>query len=503
MHTFIQKTVDMIQCPANEGTKEATNITIGDLHANFVKLLFFLKHEGICDVADDIYKRLLELYFISPQVISVTELDEFCTLLEDITIINTNTLVRLIGDELADRGNQDYFILKLLRHFIKQGVHFEILLSNHGLEFIEAYESFDEDELFVPKSGMFLLYDDLLNHSMNGLERLLERELISPIEVLRLIELYYKPSLKLISYTLDPHTPGIILYAHAPIGLEIIRGLAFRFEVPYEDHTLLHLAKTLDQINQAFDVYVKQNKIHELYHEDDFSNYIYAITWNRDYDILERPEQVNGYRIEYVHGHDSRDPQQMEPHIHNLDNLLGKSIRHMQGDYEILVADTLNLQQYQYVQSFPYDNLRYQLALLSQKKTNASLSKNTLALHASVRNTFYVYLFNEIREIQHQHLHLTCQHMLSTQGNLLKNKRSMQHILNLIAFIAHVGFLSHRKETQKKHAFFTRRTVSAQIKAILDEGNTLLLDTSHLWQIPQQPPTDHQDTTTECCLDAK
>ena len=50
------------------------------------------------------------------------------------------SLVRLIGDELADRGKNDLLVLALLKAMKDQNVPYRILVSNHGLEFIEGYE---------------------------------------------------------------------------------------------------------------------------------------------------------------------------------------------------------------------------------------------------------------------------------------------------------------------------------------------------------------------------
>lgn len=64
---------------------------------------------------------------------------QFNTILDRI-VFEKGRMIRLLGDELADRGANDYFTLKLLEKLQLNKVPVEILLSNHSVEFIESYE---------------------------------------------------------------------------------------------------------------------------------------------------------------------------------------------------------------------------------------------------------------------------------------------------------------------------------------------------------------------------
>lgn len=322
----------------------ATNITIGDLHSNAIKLLYFLVRQGICTISEADYKRLVEIYWFPTEWLTRALLNKFNTIIERIEIIDRHTLVRLIGDELADRGSNDYFILKILQKLHKEQVNIEILLSNHGVEFIEAYERFVERGNIFKTTLM-----EKYTPSLKNLNLLIESELISAEEILNIANICYKPALKLISYSLDQDAPGITIYSHAGIGLQTIDFLANKFNVTYNCCTHEKLAQTIDNINQRFSNYVQDGRVHQLYSSENMlhgyngalvpndETAVEFIMWNRSYLGLERPNEQNGYSLSFVHGHDSRE--NTHDNIYNLDGQLGKSPRHSFGQYLILVSE--------------------------------------------------------------------------------------------------------------------------------------------------------------------
>jgi len=322
----------------------ATNITIGDLHSNTIKLLFFLVRQGICAISDKDYQRLVEIYKTSPHFLTKELLNEFNTITEGIEVLDRKTLVRLIGDELADRGSNDYFILKILQKLHKERVNIEILLSNHGAEFVEAYECFVERDNTFQASMM-----DTFTRSLKNLALIIKRGLISANEIIDIANTCYKPALKLISYSLDRTAPGITIYSHAGIGLQSIRLLANKFNVTYHDNTHEELAQTIDNINQCFSTYVQNDHVHELYSYSQMlagfegnlalnnETAVEFVLWNRSYLGLERPGKQKGYSLSFVHGHDSRE--ETDGNIYNLDGKLGKSPRLSVGLYLILASE--------------------------------------------------------------------------------------------------------------------------------------------------------------------
>ncbi|KTD42412.1 Dot/Icm T4SS effector Wip [Legionella quateirensis] len=262
-------------------------------------------------------------------------LEQFNLFMSTLELKDNKTQIRLIGDEVADRGNCDYFTLRILELLQKNHSTVRILLSNHGCEFIYAYEQLLNGHPFLPLGNII----DTQITSFMGLKLLLEFDLINKEELSSLVKHSYNPALNIIDYSLNEE--GITLFSHAPIQFDGIRRVAKRLGIDYDDSTKEALAGTLVQINSQFQNYAETNTIHLLIHNNTIhdkanmsedertaSPLIYFI-WNRwsqakDTDTA-RPAIHNGYTLTYVHGH---DPYQSKlPHIHNLDTLCGKESR--------------------------------------------------------------------------------------------------------------------------------------------------------------------------------
>ena len=117
-HTLIiEEQVDIYKLPTvseEQRAKKGIEITIGDLHANAMKLMFLLVKHGIAtDLTEANYDRLAEIYNTSVEELTKDILTEFNQILDTVTF-RSEALVRLIGDELSDRGSNDYFVLKIL-----------------------------------------------------------------------------------------------------------------------------------------------------------------------------------------------------------------------------------------------------------------------------------------------------------------------------------------------------------------------------------------------------
>ena len=207
-----------------------TDITLGDLHGNAIKLLYFLVRHGICDISNEQYARLVQIYKTPQDLLTRALLDEYNTLIAGMAVINHDVLVRLIGDELGDRGSNDYFVIKILQKLSKDKAKLEILLSNHGVEFVEAYERFVERK---NKFETTLLDNRFHAPSLQALANLVERRLIDAQEIFEFVNSSYKPSLKAISYTLDPAKPGITIFSHAGVGLTSDNLISKILSCPY------------------------------------------------------------------------------------------------------------------------------------------------------------------------------------------------------------------------------------------------------------------------------
>ncbi len=343
-HRVIQENVDIYQMPKDcFGAHANTQITIGDLHGNAMKLMFMLVKQGIVsNMTEESYARLVAIYLKSPLI--KQDIEDFNQIISGLQLKN-KTALRLIGDELGDRGSNDYFTLKILKRLHDEQVPVEHIISNHCAEFVQACEDYPEKRHFHAPMMMF-------GHakSLENLNALVEQGLVSSTEVIELANTVVKPKLKAISYDLNADNSAITLFSHAGIGLNVIEGLAKLFHVPYQDATALDLAKTIDGINQRFQEHVKQKTVDQLFPPDAMhdgygdgradlrADPMVCAIWNRRYDLIDRPAVKHSYRIAYAHGHDGSDPLQLQDNVYNLDmeNNLGKTPYSNKGEYRVL-----------------------------------------------------------------------------------------------------------------------------------------------------------------------
>ena len=300
---FIQRNADLYSVPGydDQHPADASNqLTIGDLHGNAIKLIYFLIHQNVLrlPVPDD-YKVLVRIY--RKGKLSADDLAQFEAILAMMEVNSVGT-VRLIGDEMADRGQNDYLTLQVIDLLRRKGVSVEILLSNHSVEFIEAYEKqmpFISERLLYGQAG-----------SMYLLHQLIQDKLVTREAVLGMVDSSYKPFLRALSYTVSEDKTKITIYSHAGIDLSTIEKLANALGVAYCDDTVELLAGTIDRINVEFYKHVKNNTVHTLYSAaavynggsssrlDD--NAFAFIMWNRTYHTLNRPADYKGYHIDFV-----------------------------------------------------------------------------------------------------------------------------------------------------------------------------------------------------------
>lgn len=336
---LIKEQVDLYEPPALDKryqSKPGTEITLGDLHGNALKLLFMLmKHGVIRHVSKRDYNILVDLY--TQDNLKKQDLDDFTQLLNSFTW-QAGGLIRLLGDELADRGSNDYFTLHIFQQLQQHQIPFEIMLSNHGIEFVEAYEKNTE---FFPHT-----LASQFSSSMTNLEKLISAEMVKREDIMMIINQAYKPALRALSYTLSEDQQMLIIYTHAGAGLSNIFGLATKLGISYKEDTAGALASTINDINHHVQAQVQANAVHTLYNYENLkagyngdlgiaaeSAFEFIIV-NRNNTILTRPYLHEGYNLYFVHGHDSTDLTQ--GNIFDLDNFLGKGPGLNQGEYTAL-----------------------------------------------------------------------------------------------------------------------------------------------------------------------
>lgn len=369
---IIDNEANLLEYPTDRiSLNKNCQLTIGDLHGNALKLIYFLVRHNILNLNRENYHIIIEIYQKKTNEITKEDIIKFNTILESAQFhtIPSGVLIRLIGDELADRGSNDYFVLKVLEKMKKNNIPFEILFSNHGLEFIKVYgKGLLDNKSYLEK------YDGGFAQSLANLRSLVKRKIISLEEVDALVKHYYLPHLKLISYSLqqtisynssaalaDPfemkdaitHKENLTLYSHAPIGIETIKFLCQLegIQVPYSEKTGSDLANSIEQINRKFsDIAINQQILATFGKElaqkikvDDIPLElpILRTIWSRGYQNKDIPlSALNRCTLFYAHGHDGNGKvnDAYKNHVTNLDNEFGKDANQPVGRYSVLLS---------------------------------------------------------------------------------------------------------------------------------------------------------------------
>jgi len=232
-------------------------VTLGDLHGNAFKLLFFLLNEGAIrlDSKDD-YDTFIKLYDKESNApadkTNLTEADLFTfrSILSKIKKTEHSVYVRLIGDTLADRGANDYMTLALFNQLDLIGVPFEIMISNHDISFLQSVERmlkrktlntpFDEGSVDAKQTA-----------SLNRFQALCNAKRVSFEHVEQLITQYQK-HLKAISYLHDSTEKKVSVFTHAPFPWQYIQRWANTLGIAFSTDTPDALKKSINAVDKAF-----------------------------------------------------------------------------------------------------------------------------------------------------------------------------------------------------------------------------------------------------------
>ena len=295
---------------------EGIHVSIGDLHGNALRLIYILIEEGILELSRASYLKLYDIYHIPTGSLTAKDLNEFELSIEA-SSVNLDRSITLLGDELCDRGNNDYFTLLLLKKLFKAGLDIEIILSNHSAEFIKNFST----ETFIGKHIWSNTAYESIGISLTNMHSLVERGLITEQKIRQMIQECYYPMLKLVSYTKESERL-LSIYTHAPVGLETIQALAKVFDLPYQDVSASALTSTIDVINTHFQELLYSNKLadlllHEIYNQAlkgpissinkvDIDTPLRRVIWNRmlghELQIAPNPNPSN-LELNFVHGH--------------------------------------------------------------------------------------------------------------------------------------------------------------------------------------------------------
>lgn len=298
-------------------------ITLGDLHGNTMKLIFILQNHGILELNKEQFDRLWEIYDLDIDTLTQPDkLEQTRSLLNEFKLLlravkkNAPGLLILIGDELADRGNNDIFTLLLMQALHDDNISFQIQLSNHSLQALAFFE--DQPPPTTLISGQ--------ENSLDNLKKLILAipELQRELSALKAI---YTQHLSLIAYQMNADNK-LILYTHAPIDIQTIRLLTQMFNIDDIDLTTREgLIKTMDNINKTASQAIQAKLFCATYiYTDDYfrqTSGLYELLWNRD--LTRFPRQPWPVFITHnIHGHVGSTSDSLKPIYANLDNDLGK-----------------------------------------------------------------------------------------------------------------------------------------------------------------------------------
>ena len=107
---FITKENDNLRIKPRPERVEHASLVTGDIHGNALKLLHFLCKSNVIAINDTDYQRFYNLYH--QKQATKQQVADIKRLIDGLIISDKSTFIRLLGDELCDRGNNDFFTLR-------------------------------------------------------------------------------------------------------------------------------------------------------------------------------------------------------------------------------------------------------------------------------------------------------------------------------------------------------------------------------------------------------
>lgn len=312
--------------PHKEGTK---HIAIGDAHGNTLKLIYTLIEEGILEFSNEKdYLTLAKIYSLPTSQIDEKILNLFAAILEKAKV-NTHYSLTLIGDEMADRGQNDLYTLMLLSKLVRSSLDIDIMISNHSLEFLFDYERghFQGSRYMPPYQ----------TRSLSNLVELIDKKRIDEKIVRTVVERYYLPLLKLFGYTRSDK--GITIFVHAPVGLETIEAVANKLGITYKDNCVDALILTIDAINHKVQELLEKKEFAQMVREEGHTSEacispethpLRRALWNREVKKELRTKPLGDFKVNVAYGHIGQKSLlwmgKPLPTHHNIDCDFGKEI---------------------------------------------------------------------------------------------------------------------------------------------------------------------------------
>ena len=179
LRTRFDVDLDDFSSPFEDTFYSANQVTtLGDIHGHARRFLETLVREGVLDISLSDRKKIKAIYEESEDL-AATDLGEFKLCLSRIKLKDPCPKVRLIGDDCADRGNDDLLTVLTFQRLRELKLDYESLASNHGVEFLKQY-AYGIDG---PLRMLYVGANSVFGRSLHGLRNDIANGLVSREEV--------------------------------------------------------------------------------------------------------------------------------------------------------------------------------------------------------------------------------------------------------------------------------------------------------------------------------
>lgn len=335
--------VDIYKYPTEINEKYYLHLSLGDLHANAVNLIYALARENIITMSKETFAQIVEIYQKEIDALTSDDIKLYDQLIDTIKIKN-NKFLTLIGDEIADRGMNDYFILRMIERLNKLNCPLEILFSNHGFGGLcIAFDELFSDTLHLPLKTEVLGTGEQAS-SYYGLSKILE---ICPEKLAHIREIYkkiYIPNLKLVSHSIDIYFENGSFSGHAPAAKDLnefliqLKSTADYLKVKHDISSTQAISETIDRINAEFrnnlSKYIEEMQTEITHYREEgiqaakTQHPLLKWAWARAEQSPSDANQNNTlHDVNYnlIHGHDGNGISANPNFLVNKDNTLGKN----------------------------------------------------------------------------------------------------------------------------------------------------------------------------------
>lgn len=325
---------------------------MGDAHGNAMKLLQFLLLHNIVECSEETYQAIFNFYLLKQEEVTAEQLAQIQTLIAQLKIAPAGHKIKIIslGDLLCDRGLKDWLTLAILERLQKEEkIEVSITISNHDAEFLLRYRKaktiFEEEHKVLESVQLreklasaletpITLSQSSAVCSLVSLANWIRRGVLNFSDLTTLLHRAYLPALKQFDFELVENQ--ILLFGHAPVGLEYYRALAELAGQVFHSSTGLRLLRSLLALKKEtllfnFDLvsaYLTrlQNEPfrRELTPKDSPLNY--AI-WNRSAQFISFERAPSDLQLIVFHGHDDRStfPMEFNRYFISMDDQYGKA----------------------------------------------------------------------------------------------------------------------------------------------------------------------------------